>query len=170
MGCEVKSLREGHTSLDNSFVQAIRGELWLKNCYIKTYEKATAFCPDERQSRKLLMNKNEISKIQSIVAQTGLSVVPLKIYFNQRNLVKVEIAIARGKKLYDKRKSIKERDLKRELARKEQWVHSKGSDLASTFQILREKARRSPSSIKGKLNINANKSVSAPNGAMAVAA
>lgn len=117
MGCEVKSLRAGHISLVNSFVQASRGELWLKNCYIKTYEKTTSFCPDERQARKLLMNKREIFKIQSTVAEKGLSVVPLKVYFNNRNLVKVEIAIARGKKLFDKRKCIKERDLKREQAR-----------------------------------------------------
>ena len=117
MGCEVKSLRQGHVSLANSFVQVSRGELWLKNCYIKTYEKATSFCPDERQMRKLLMSKREILKLESTIKEKGLSVVPLKIYFNDRNLVKLEIAIARGKKLYDKRRTIKERDQKREQAR-----------------------------------------------------
>ena len=117
MGCEVKSIREGHISLANSFVQYSKGELWLKNCYIKTYDKTTSFCPDERQARKLLLNKREILKIKSQMSEKGLSVVPLKIYFNSRNLVKVEIALARGKKLYDKRESIKERDQKREQAR-----------------------------------------------------
>ena len=117
MGCEVKSIREGHVSLLNSFVQVTKGEMWLKNCYIKTYEKTTSFCPDERQKRKLLMNKKEILKIQAQVSEKGLSVVPLKVYLNKKNLFKVEIALARGKKLYDKRRTIKERDQKREQAR-----------------------------------------------------
>lgn len=117
MGCEVKSIREGHISLANSFVQISKGEMWLKNCYIKTYDKTTAFCPDERQMRKLLMSKDQILKINSQISEKGLSVIPLKIYFNNKNLVKVEIAVARGKKLYDKRRTIKERDQKRELAR-----------------------------------------------------
>ena len=117
MGCEVKSIRQGHISLANSFIQVVKGEMWLKNCYIKTYDKTTSFCPDERQMRKLLMSKKEILKISSQVSEKGLSIVPLKVYFNNRNIVKLQIAVARGKKLYDKRKSIKERDQKRELAR-----------------------------------------------------
>ena len=126
MGCEVKSIRQGHISLANSFIQVVKGEMWLKNCYIKTYDKTTSFCPDERQMRKLLMSKKEILKISSQVSEKGLSIVPLKVYFNNRNIVKLQIAVARGKKLYDKRKSIKERDQKRELARQvEQWIHSK---------------------------------------------
>lgn len=126
MGCEVKSLRLGHVNLANSFVHIVSGEMWLKNCYIKTYEKTTSFCPDERQKRKLLVSKSDILKIQSKVVEKGLTLVPLKIYFNQRNLVKLEIGIVRGKKLFDKRKALKEKDLKREQARFEsQWVHSK---------------------------------------------
>ena len=79
MGCEVKSIREGHISLANSFVQISKGEMWLKNCYIKTYDKTTAFCPDERQMRKLLMSKGQILKINSQISEKGLSVIPLKI-------------------------------------------------------------------------------------------
>ena len=117
MGCEVKSIREGHISLLNSFVSVKKGEVWLKNCYIKTYDKSTAFCPDERQARKLLLNKREILKLQSEFNEKGLTIVPLKVYFNNDNRIKLEIAVARGKKLYDKRKTIKEREQKRELAR-----------------------------------------------------
>lgn len=117
MGCEVKSIREGHISLLNSFVSAKNGEMWLKNCYIKNYEKSTAFNPDERQKRKLLLNKREILKLQAEVNEKGLTIVPLKVYFNNDNKVKLEIAVARGKKLYDKRRTIKEREQKRELAR-----------------------------------------------------
>lgn len=117
MGCEVKSIREGHISLLNSFVSVKNGEMWLKNCYIKTYEKSTAFNPDERQKRKLLLNKREILRLQSEINEKGLTIVPLKVYFNKDNRVKLEIAVARGKKLYDKRKAIKEREQKRELAR-----------------------------------------------------
>ncbi len=117
MGSEVKSIRQGHISLSNSFIQVNKGELWLKNCYIKNYEKTTSFCPDERKMRKLLMKNKEILKLSSQISEKGLTLVPLKAYFNDRNMVKLEIALARGKKLYDKRRTIKERDQKRELAR-----------------------------------------------------
>lgn len=117
-GSEVKSIREGHISLSGSFIFVNNNEVFLKNCFIKTYEMTSAYAPDERRSRKLLLNRREISKILDSVQKKGLTCVPLKVYLTPRNLVKIEIGIARGKKLYDKRQTIKERDLKRELSRK----------------------------------------------------
>lgn len=117
-GSEVKSIREGHISLSGSFIFVNNNEVFLKNCFIKTYEMTSAYAPDERRSRKLLLNRREISKILDSVQKKGLTCVPLKVYLTPRNLVKIEIGIARGKKLYDKRQAIKERDLKRELSRK----------------------------------------------------
>lgn len=118
-GSEVKSIREGHISLLGSFIFiSSGGEVFLKNCFIKTYDMTSAYAPDERRSRKLLLNRREISKILESVQKKGLTCVPLKVYLTPKNLVKIEIGIARGKKLYDKRQTIKERELKRELARK----------------------------------------------------
>lgn len=117
-GSEVKSIRQGHISLLGSFIFIQDNEVLLKNSFIKTYDMASAFIPDERRSRKLLLNKNEIAKILDSVQKKGLTCVPLKVYFNSKNLVKIEIGVARGKKLYDKRQTIKERDLKREAQRK----------------------------------------------------
>ena len=115
-GSEVKSLRSGNASLDDSFV-VIRGtNVYLKNMFIKPYEKTTTFALDAKRDRKLLLNKNEILKIQRNTGSAGLTIVPTKIYF-LHNLVKVEIAIAKGKKLYDKRESIKNKELLREKGR-----------------------------------------------------
>ena len=117
-GSEVKSVRAGHISLLGSFIFITNGEVFLKNAFIKTYDMTSAYIPDERRSRKLLLNKSEIAKIFDSVQKKGLTCVPLKAYLTPKNLVKLEIGIGRGKKLYDKRESIKERDLKREMQRK----------------------------------------------------
>lgn len=115
-GSEVKSLRNGNASLEDSFV-VIRGtDVFLKNMFIKPYEKATAFAVDGKRDRKLLLNKNEILKLQRDTASAGLTVVPTKVYFSH-NFVKVEIAVAKGKKLFDKRESIKKKELLRERSR-----------------------------------------------------
>ncbi len=116
-GCEVKSVRDGGASLRDSFVVIKNGEMFLKNAYIKSYEKTSSYKPDERRTRKLLLNKSEIQKFERLVKEKGFTIVATKIYFNKSNRVKVEIGLARGKKLYDKRQSIKERQQKRDLQR-----------------------------------------------------
>lgn len=116
-GCEVKSVRAGGASLTDSFVVVKNGEMFLKNAYIKPYEKTTSFKPDERRTRKLLLNKSEIQKFERMVKQKGFSIVATKIYFNQTGKVKVEIGLAKGKKLYDKRQTLKEKSIKRDVER-----------------------------------------------------
>ena len=114
MGSEVKSVKNGHISISEAFVSLNNGEVFLKNAYIKPYEQTNNFTPDEKRIRKLLLNRQEIDKIQKKVAVKGYTLVPTKVYLKD-NLVKVEIAVCKGKKLYDKRESIKQRDLSRQL-------------------------------------------------------
>ncbi len=116
-GCEVKSVRAGGASLTDSFVVVKNGEIFLKNAYIKPYEKTTSFKPDERKTRKLLLNKSEIQKFERLVKEKGFSIVATKIYFNASGKVKVEIGLAKGKKQYDKRQTLKERAVKRDMER-----------------------------------------------------
>lgn len=113
-GSEVKSLRLGYANLDDSFVFLKDGEVFLKNAYIKPYEKSSSYIPDSRRSRKLLLNKMEIVRLEQKMRQKGFSCVPTKIYF-QGGFVKVEIALAKGKKLYDKRDTLKEKSVQREI-------------------------------------------------------
>lgn len=116
IGSEVKSVRDGGISINESFVFFKNNELFLKNAYIKPYEMATSFNPDSRRTRKLLLNKSEIQKIKRKMDAQGLAVVPVKVYFKQ-NKVKLEIGLGKGKKLYDKRETLKERTINRNLAR-----------------------------------------------------
>ena len=116
VGSEVKSLRANNVSLEDAFV-VIRGtNVYLKNMYIKPYDKSTSFAPDEKRDRKLLLNKKEILKIARDIQDVSMTIVPTKIYF-ENSLVKVEIAVAKGKKLYDKRESIKRKEILREKSR-----------------------------------------------------
>ena len=115
-GSEVKSIRDGGVSLDDSYVTIKGTNVWLKNAYIKPYKMATQFLLDERRDRKLLLNKKEILKLSRGLKDVGLTIVPLKMYF-EGNWLKVEIALAKGKKLYDKRESIKQKELLREKGR-----------------------------------------------------
>ncbi len=116
VGSEVKSIRNSGVSLEDSYVVIKRGEAFIKNMYVKPYEKTTTFAVDERRDRKLLLNKKEILKLERSLNDVGLTIVPTKIYF-EKNLVKLEIALAKGKKLYDKRESIKQKELLREKGR-----------------------------------------------------
>ena len=116
-GCEVKSVRAGGASLTDSFVVVKNGEMFLKNAYIKPYEKTSSFKPDERRSRKLLLNKAEILKYERMAKEKGFSIVATKIYFNDAGKVKVEIGLAKGKKLYDKRQTLKDKAVKRDIER-----------------------------------------------------
>lgn len=110
-GSEVKSLRENKASLNDSFARVETGSVMLYNCYITSYEKKDGFDKSEpTRPRKLLLHKNEIKKLAEKVNQRGFSLIPLKMYFNQRGFAKVELALGKGKKLYDKRQDIKRRD------------------------------------------------------------
>ena len=115
-GCEVKSLRTNQVSLEDAFVVVRGTNVILKNLYIKPYEKATSFAVEPRIDRKLLLNKKEILKLSRETKNDGITIIPTKIYF-KNNLVKLEIAIAKGKKLYDKRETIKRKEILREKSR-----------------------------------------------------
>ena len=120
-GDEIKSIRAGHISINESFVYVKDGEVWLKNAYIKSYDKgynSSRKKTNERVDRKLLLHKKEIVKIQKDIQQEGLTIVPTKVYF-EGSLVKVEIAIAKGKKLYDKRETKKKQDEERRISRED---------------------------------------------------
>lgn len=115
-GSEVKSIRNNGVVLEDAFV-VIRGtKVILKNMYVKQYDKTSSFALDERRDRQLLLNKKEILKLERELKDVGLTIVPTKIYF-EKNLVKIEISLAKGKKLYDKRESIKQKELLREKSR-----------------------------------------------------
>ena len=116
-GAEVKSLRAGKASLGECFCEIRCGEVYIKNMHIALYDKSGAFSTrDSRKDRKLLLHRDEISKIVGRVNEKGFTLVPLKIYFKDA-LVKVELALCKGKHTYDKKQAIKERDVKRALDR-----------------------------------------------------
>ncbi len=116
LGSEVKSIRAGGISINDAFVSLKNGEVYLKNAYIKPYEKTSAFAPKELRNRKLLLHHYEIDKLAKQVIVKGYSLVPLKVYLKD-GLVKVEIGLAKGKKLYDKREVLKQKTLKLQLDR-----------------------------------------------------
>ncbi len=113
-GTEVKSLRAGRANLKDSFARVDKGEVFLYNAHISPYDQASRFNHDPRRTRKLLMNKHEIRRLIGRVQEKGLTLVPLKMYF-KNGRAKVELALAKGKKLYDKRDDIAARDAKREV-------------------------------------------------------
>ncbi|HZK29567.1 MAG TPA: SsrA-binding protein SmpB [Clostridia bacterium] len=116
-GTEVKSIRQGHLSLGESYVTVKRGELILVGAHISPYEQGNRFNPDPVRDRKLLAHRHEIEQLLVAVQQKGLTLVPLKAYFSQ-GLVKLEIGVVRGKKLHDKRGAVRERDVERDIRRR----------------------------------------------------
>ncbi|MFH1519327.1 MAG: SsrA-binding protein SmpB [Candidatus Omnitrophota bacterium] len=116
-GNEVKSLRGRGCTLDDSFGRIEKEELFLYNMYIPEFEKSSFFKPEPKRTRRLLVHKKEIQKLIGLTAQRGLTLVPLKVYFNQRGKAKVEIALARGKHTFDKRKKLREAIVKKETQR-----------------------------------------------------
>jgi len=116
-GTEVKSIRLGKVNLKDSYATIKNGELILTGMHISPYEQGNIFNKDPIRERKLLVHKHEINRLAGLVQQKGLTIVPLKVYF-KRGKVKVELGVAKGKKLYDKRSDIAERDAKREIDRK----------------------------------------------------
>ena len=116
LGTEVKSLRAGRASFNDSYCQIHRGEVWLKSLHIAEYSHGTINNHDPIRDRKLLLEKREIKKIEAKLKEKGFTLVPLRIYFKER-LAKIEIGLAKGKKLHDKRESIKQKDVEREMKR-----------------------------------------------------
>ncbi|MFA5200277.1 MAG: SsrA-binding protein SmpB [Candidatus Omnitrophota bacterium] len=116
-GSEVKSLRQKKINLDDSFARFEANEIFLYNAHISHYTEASYLNVDPDRPRKLLLHKNQIQRIIGKLTQKGLTLIPLKVYFNTRGFVKVELALCKGKKLYDKRQSIKQRETDREVRR-----------------------------------------------------
>ncbi len=118
LGSEVKALREGKAQLKESFVRLIKGELFLLNAHIGLLDTTHAYYRhDERRARKLLLHKKQIAKFAKAVERDGMTIVCLSLYFNHKNMVKAQIAIAKGKKLHDKRADLKQKDMKRDIDR-----------------------------------------------------
>jgi SsrA-binding protein len=115
-GTEVKSIRAGHVNLRGAFARVKGDEIWLEGAHIAEYEQGTYMNHDPMRPRKLLLHRKEITRLEMRVSAKGLTLVPLKLYF-KGNHAKVELGLCRGKKLYDKRETIKEREVQRELAR-----------------------------------------------------
>lgn len=113
-GTEIKSIRKGSVNLKDSFIRIRNDEAFIDNMHIASYEQGNRFNHEPLRQRKLLLHKKEIKKLQKELRENGLTIVPTKLYFNTSKL-KVEIALARGKKLYDKRQDLKEKDSKRDI-------------------------------------------------------
>ncbi|HMG90915.1 MAG TPA: SsrA-binding protein SmpB [Chryseolinea sp.] len=117
MGTEIKSIREGKVNLQDGYCYINNGEFFVKGINITPYAEGTHYNHEATRERKLLLKKSEIKKLESKVAEKGYTLVPTRLFINERGIAKLEFAVARGKKLHDKRDSIKERDAKRELDR-----------------------------------------------------
>lgn len=116
-GTEVKSLRQGQANIQESYASAEGGEIWLINSYLPEYAQGNRFNHEPRRRRKLLVKKKEMARLAQAVDREGMTMVPLKIYFNERGRAKLLLGVARGKKLHDKRETEKKRDWSREKAR-----------------------------------------------------
>lgn len=116
-GTEVKSLREGKANFNDSYCIFLKGELWIRSFHISEYSHGTVNNHDPIRERKLLLNKRELKKLEAKIKEKGYTIVPLRLFFNEKNLAKLEIGLGKGKKLHDKRESIKQRDTQREIKR-----------------------------------------------------
>lgn len=115
-GTEIKSVRKGSTNLKDAFIRIKNDEAYIENMHIAPYEQGNRFNHEPLRTRKLLLHRKEIKKLQKEVKENGLTIIPTKLYFNTSK-VKVEVALARGKKLYDKRQDLKAKDAKRDVER-----------------------------------------------------
>jgi len=116
VGSEIKSIRDGRVSLGDAYVRPEKGELWLLNAHIARYEASSYMNHEPKRARRLLLHRKEINNLTAKIAERGLTLVPVKLYI-KGSLAKVEVALAKGKKLYDKRESISRREMERELGR-----------------------------------------------------
>ena len=121
-GTEIKSIRNAHVSLDNSYALIKNNEVYLLNTFIKHYKEGNIFNHDESRSRKLLLHKKEIKKLKESIEKERMTLIPLKLYF-VKNKVKILIGVCRGKKNYDKRESLKEKDMKRTLEKRGKYEY-----------------------------------------------
>lgn len=117
-GTEIKSLRSGKASFNDSFCYFHRNELFVKNLHISEYNFGTHYNHEPMQERKLLLNRNELKKLEAKTKEKGYSIIPLKIFITEKGLAKMEIGLGKGKKSYDKRESIRERENERDIKRK----------------------------------------------------
>ena len=117
VGSEVKALRTGKTTIGESYAHAKDGELWLVNSYIPEYSKASRFNHEPKRTRKLLVHKSQSNKLAAAIQREGMTLIPLKLYFNAKGVAKLELGVAKGKKLHDKRETEKQRDWQRDKAR-----------------------------------------------------
>lgn len=115
VGVEIKSIRQGRVNMTESYCVFHRGELYLKNTHISPYENAGYVKIDPLRDRKLLLNRNELRKLSEGVERKGLTIVPTKMFINEKGLCKVEVCLCQGKKTYDKRESLKEKDIKKKV-------------------------------------------------------
>lgn len=116
-GTEIKSIRQGKAGLTDSYCVFCRGELFAKGIHITEYEKAAHFNHVPQSDRKLLLNKKELQKLERKIKERGLTIVPVSLFINERGLAKLKIALAKGKKVYDKRETIREKDARRDNER-----------------------------------------------------
>ena len=116
-GTEIKSIRDGKAGLVDTYCLFERGELWVRNMHIATYFFGTYNNHEVKRDRKLLLNKKELIKLQRATKETGYTIIPLRLFINEKGLAKLEIGVARGKKNYDKRQSLREKDDKRDMDR-----------------------------------------------------
>ncbi|MBN9586824.1 MAG: SsrA-binding protein [Afipia sp. 62-7] len=116
-GTEVKSVRGGKSTIGESYADAKNGEIWLVNANIPEYLQANRFNHEPKRSRKLLLHKKEINKLSGAIEREGMTLIPLKMYFNEQGRIKLQIGLAKGKKLHDKRETEKKRDWQREKGR-----------------------------------------------------
>ncbi len=117
VGTEIKSIRNGKVNLTDSYCQFVRNELYVINLHIAEYELGTCNNHIAKRDRKLLLNRKELDKLGKKVKESGLTIIPVKLFVNDRGLAKLEIALARGKKTYDKRETLKTKDAKRDMDR-----------------------------------------------------
>src|ERR1700759_1478318 len=117
VGSEVKSLRSGKTTIGESYAHAKDGELWLVNSYIPEYTQASRFNHEPKRTRKLLVHKKEANRLMAAIQREGMTLIPLKLYFNSKGVAKIELGLAKGKKIHDKRETEKQRDWQRDKAR-----------------------------------------------------
>lgn len=116
-GTEVKSLRDGRASFNDSYCYFHKGELWIKSLHIAEYSHGTVNNHDPLRERKLLLQKRELKKMETKMKEKGFTIVPLRLFFSEKGLAKMEIGLGKGKKLHDKRETIKSRDVEREMKR-----------------------------------------------------
>ncbi len=116
-GSEIKSIRDGSANLSEAYCIIEQGDLWIKGMHISEYKQASYQNHEPTRTRKLLVNKKELNKLERKVSEKGFTLIPYRLYFSETGFLKLEIALAKGKKMYDKRETIKERENKRELDR-----------------------------------------------------